>query len=215
MSVSHLEFLVEEPSAEAFLQRLLPHILPSGCSFEVRTFQGKGDLIKNLLPRLRGYAAWMPSDWRIVVLVDRDDDDCITLKGRMEEAAKDSGLGTRNSPIQGGWRVVNRIAIEELEAWYFGDWGAVQKSFPGVPRTIPEKAPFRNPDSIKGGTWEAFERILKAAGHHQSGLRKVEAARLMGEQLRPDACTSPSFRQFHRALASISSGPRSPASRSR
>lgn len=212
MNVSHIEFLVEEPSAEMFLRTLLPRLLPTGLTFEVRPFQGKGDLLKNLLPRLRGYAAWMPGDWRIVVLVDRDDEECLGLKRRLEEAANASGLGTRRTPIQGEWRVVNRIAIEELEAWYFGDWGAVQRSFPGVPETIPAKAPFRYPDAIKGGTWEAFERILKDAGHHQSGLRKVEAARLMGEQLQPDACSSPSFQQFHRAVLSISSSVTAPPS---
>jgi len=48
------------------------------------------------------------------------------------------------------WQVVNRIAIEELEAWYFGNWPAVVATYPNVPENIPGKAPYRNPDAIAG-----------------------------------------------------------------
>lgn len=33
MVASHLEFLVEEPSVEAFLRVLLPRLLPQNCTF--------------------------------------------------------------------------------------------------------------------------------------------------------------------------------------
>jgi len=77
MSAAHLELLVEEPSMEAFLRALLPRLLPQDRSFEVHPFQGKNDLLGKLESRLRGYAAWIPADWRIVVVVDRDDQDCL------------------------------------------------------------------------------------------------------------------------------------------
>ena len=80
MAAVHLELLVEEPSMEAFLGALLPRLLPQDRTFVVHPFQGKSDLLAKLESRLRGYATWMPADWRIVVVVDRDDEDCLVLK---------------------------------------------------------------------------------------------------------------------------------------
>ncbi len=65
---------------EAFLRILLPRLLPEDRSFEVHAFQGKSDLLGKLQDRLRGYARWLPEDWRIIVVVDRDDDECLALK---------------------------------------------------------------------------------------------------------------------------------------
>lgn len=56
------------------------------------------------------------------MLLDRDDDDCLELKDRMEQAAITSGMRTKSIAPAEPYVVVNRLAIEELEAWYFGDW---------------------------------------------------------------------------------------------
>src|SRR5690606_24802618 len=120
MGVRHLKFLVEEPSMEAFLRALLPRLWPPpDRTFEIHLFQGKLDLLAKLEHRLRAYATWLPDDWRIVVVVDRDQEDCHDLKRRLEEAARRAGLRTRTSGGAEAWQVVNRIAVEELEAWYF------------------------------------------------------------------------------------------------
>jgi len=111
---------------EAFLRALLPRLLPVDRTFEVHSFQGKADLLGKLPARLRGYAQWLPADWRIVVVVDRDDDDCQDLKRRLETMAAAAGLITRSRTGGAWWQLVNRIAIEELEAWYFGDWEATR-----------------------------------------------------------------------------------------
>ncbi len=196
MTGSHLEFLVEEPSAEAFVRVLLPRLLPSSCTFDVHGFQGKDDLLAKLPARLRGYAQWLPDNWRIVVLVDRDDDDCRALKQRLDDMAARAGLTTRTQGNAAQWQVVNRLAIEELEAWYFGDWAAVRRVYPKVARTAPAQANYRNPDAIRGGTWEAFERILNRGGYDRTELRKIEAARAIAAQIDPAACTSHSMRKF-------------------
>ena len=57
-------------------------------------------------------------------------------------------------------------------------------------------ARFRDPDAVKGGTWEAFERILQRHGHFRTGLRKVEAARMISARLDPDRNRSRSFAAF-------------------
>jgi hypothetical protein len=199
MAVSHVEVLVEEPSMEAALRVLLPRVL-RGVSFQVYPYQCKSDLLKRLPDRLRGYAAWLPDDYRIVVVVDRDDDDCRALKQQLERIGSDAGLRSRRQTMGQPYQVVNRLAIEELEAWYFGDWEAVRAAYPRVPETIPQQARYRDPDAITGGTWEAFERVLQRAGYFQTGLRKIEAARAVAKHWQPEINRSHSFRVFRDVL---------------
>jgi Domain of unknown function (DUF4276) len=193
--------LVEEPSMEVALDHLLPKMLIDA-QFEIRRFQCKDDLLKNLPARLRGYRNWLPDNWAILVLVDRDDDNCLALKQDLERVAAAAGLVSKTIAGGGTFQVANRIAIEELEAWYFGDWAAVQAAFPRVPSTLPNRAGFRDPDAVSGGTWEALERVLKRAGYFKTGLRKVECARLVGQNMDPAKNSSRSFQAFSDAVAS-------------
>lgn len=195
-----LEFLVEELSMEAFLQGLLPRLLPAGCSFEIRVFQGKHDLMRRLDSRLRGYRSRPFDEFRLIVMIDRDQDDCRTLKARLEDAAAGAGLRTRSQSGGECWQVVNRIVVEELEAWYFGDWEAVRSAFPRVSSTVPNQRRYRRPDAIRGGTGEAFERVLQRYGYFRTGLRKIEAARSIAPQIDPERNSSPSFATFRDAL---------------
>ena len=104
----HFELLVEEPSMEAFLQEVLSRTVTS-CTFNIHTFQGRPDLIKKIQGRLHGYAKWITSGYRIVVLVDRDSDDCYDLKHRLEDMAASAGLVSRSRSAGRNWQVVNRI----------------------------------------------------------------------------------------------------------
>ena len=74
-----LEFLVEEPSMEAFLRGLLPRLLPEGCAFEIRVFRGKHDLMRQLEVRLRGN---------------------IELNRRMNETRRRADRLARNRPLR-------------------------------------------------------------------------------------------------------------------
>lgn len=174
MTAQHLEVLTEEPSMEAFLEVLMPRLLP-GTTVAIHSFQNKQNLLRRLSNRLRAYGKWLPENYRIAVLIDRDNADCRELKEQLESASVGSGLVTRTR-ADGPWQIVNRIVVEELEAWYFGDWEAVCKAYPRASPNIPGRAPYRDPDSIKGGTWETFERIMQRHGYFKGGLRKVEAA---------------------------------------
>ena len=125
------------------------------------------------------------------------------MHGFEEAAAEAAGLTTRTTARE-AWRVVNRIAIEELEAWFFGDWASVQQAYPRVSSTIATQAAYRHCDKIAGGTWEALERVLKRGGYFSEGLRKVEAAREIGKHFDHTACVSPSFGSFRDALVEVS-----------
>lgn len=187
---------------EAALRLVIPKI-NGALSFEIYPYRCKQDLLGKLAARLRGYAAWLPQDWRIVVIVDRDDDDCAALKRQLEEAARDAGLISKTRRGHGGFQLVNRLAIEELEAWFFGDWDAVCAAYPGVDQNVPNKSKYRDPDAIAGGTWEALERILQRAGYFRTGLRKIEAARTIARHMNPAANRSQSFRAFRDALTEM------------
>ena len=93
-AAQHLKFLIEELLMETFLKGLLPRVLSENCTFHCRVFQGKQKLLCKLGNRLSGYSRWLPDDWRIVVVVDRDNDDCSELKDKLERAAADAGLLT-------------------------------------------------------------------------------------------------------------------------
>jgi len=125
------------------------------------------------------------------------------LKSRLEKAAADANLLTRTTSESGRYSVANRIVIEELEAWYFGDWKAVMKAYPKIHGKWPGKAGFRNPDAISGGTWEAFERIAREAGYFEGGLRKVEAANKIAPLFTPTKNTSRSFQAFREVIKEL------------
>lgn len=203
MAIDTVYVLVEEPSMEEALQRLLPKMLSPGVSAEIRQFQCKDDLLKQLPQRLAAYAQWLPDTAKVLVIVDRDDDDCLVLKATMEHMAHRAGMGTRQRPVNGQFQVINRIAIEELEAWFFGDWAAVRAAYPKVDDTVPKRAGYRDPDAIKGGTWEALERELQKKGYFKQGLRKLELARSVASHMDPARNRSKSFCCLRDALAQM------------
>ncbi len=188
---------------EEFLRALLPRLLPHGRTFDIHAFQGRSDLLSKLGERLRAYSRWLPDDWCIIVIVDRDDDECRDLKRRMEDIAQSAGLQTRSHAGGQSWQLVNRIAVEELEAWYFGDWEAVCEAYPRVSHNVPRWKGFRNPDAIRGGTWEAFERVMQRHGYFKGGLAKLEAARAIGTRIEPGRSRSSSFQAFFAVLQEV------------
>ena len=201
MTINQIDVLVEELSMEALLRELLPRLVGEHVTVQIYPFNGKGDLMSKLPARLKGYAHWLPPTQRIVILVDRDDEDCRQLKSRLENIAAAAGLTTKSQSRTPVWQVVNRIAVAELEAWYFGDWQAVIRAYPRAPNSIPRKAKFRDPDNVSGGTWEAFERVMQRAGYFGSGLRKIEAARAITPHMDPPKNSSPSFQALRKAVA--------------
>jgi Domain of unknown function (DUF4276) len=198
---AHLELLIEEDSAEAALREILPMILGDRSTFQIHTYQGKADLLSALPHRLRGYARWLPPEWKVVVLIDEDRGDCHGIKRNMESIARGAGLATKSNPsARGKYQVVNRIAIEELEAWFFGDVPALRAVYPRVPDTLASQANYRDPDGIKGGTWEALERILQKHGYHKGGMPKMAVAAQVAKHMKPSENRSKSFCVFRDGL---------------
>jgi hypothetical protein len=199
----HLVVLVEEESARAALEILLPRIVGERASYEVIAFAGKDNLLANLRMRLRGYRRWVPSTTRIVVVVDSDRGPCEQVKARLERIAAEAGLPTKARPDRdGGFVVINRLAVEELEAWLFGDPAALCAVYPRVPATLGGKARFRDPDAIHD-PFEVLERLLQKAGYHRRGLPKIAVARAVAGRMDPDRNRSRSFRLFRDSLLQL------------
>lgn len=187
-----LEVLVEEPSAETALRVLLPRIVPD-VRFEIVTFTGKTNLLSKLPHRLRDYARyWSEINLRVAVLVDRDDDDCGQLKAVLRKMSDDAGL-----PAQA---VLLRIAIEELEAWFFGDVRALHAAYPRVPIDLDKQVKYRDPEVISGGAWEALEHVLQKHGYHQKRLFKSKAASDIAPHMNVENNNSKSFQAFRDGL---------------
>jgi hypothetical protein len=196
-----LEFYVEEQSAETALIHLVPNILRGyQFEFDIFPFQGKHAMLRHLPNRLKAYQHRSEDDWRVIVLIDRDSADCTQLKQKLEQIAQGVGLVTRTQKPD-AFRVINRIAIEELEAWFFGDVEAMVRAYPKVDSNLGKQAGFRDSDAIKGGTWEQLEKVL--VHYHPGGLEKIRAADEIAQQMLPERNTSKSFQVFRDALLQL------------
>ncbi len=171
-----LVFLLEELSAKVMLEGLLPRLLDPSITVRLIPFEGKQDLERQLIKRLRGY---QNSQARFIVLRDQDSHpDCKLLKTRLVDLCQQSGRNPNT-------RV--RIACRELEAFYLGDLAAVGRALdlPTLERH-QNKAKFRNPDKLGSPSAELF---VLTARHYQ----KVSGSRLLGRHLNTDNNRSSSF----------------------
>lgn len=183
-----LVICLEETSAQAMLEGILPRLLPDTWSVRYLPFKGKSDLEKNLVRRLRG---WLLPDSYFLVMRDQDSSDCLGVKelirGLCEEAGKP--------------QAVVRIACRELESFYFGDLAAVQSGLglDGL-SCLAKKAKYRNPDAL-GNPAEELDKITNGAYQKVSGSRAISPYRTV------DGNTSHSFnvliRGIHRIVASV------------
>jgi hypothetical protein len=197
----HFEVLVEEISAAKALNNILPKIITKKHTFRIMHYHGKKDMLKNLPVALRGYSKWIPPDYKIIILMDQDKDDCIELKALLEQLANNANLKTKSSALPGeDFMVLNRIAVEELEAWLLGDTDALRTAYPKVSRTFERTAKYRNPDTISG-TWEALERLLQHSGYFKTGLRKSECATAISMHMQPLNNRSRSFHVFWEGIS--------------
>ena len=221
----HIEVLVEDASGSRLLEHLLPKLIgPSGepHSWRIHPYKGIGRIPKGLRPRggaekrilldqlprvLRGYGKTHGVD-AVLVVVDVDAQDCIAFLHELQ------GVAASCAP---GLRVLFRLAIEEVEAWYFGDRHALLTAYPRG-RRFPLDT--YEQDSICG-TWETLAdaihdggaETLRRAGWPLVGEVKHEWADKIGPLMEIERNTSPSFRKLRDGLRRLT-GERIPSSAS-
>jgi hypothetical protein len=171
-----LVFLLEELSARDLLQGFLPRILPADLLVRYLVFEGKQDLERQLVHKLR---SWLAPESIFVVLRDQDAADCTSVKERLSNLVKQTGRQD----------VLVRIACRELESWVIGDWEAVAQAFdkPQL-RAQAQKAVYRHPDRLSKPIGELRKFIPE--------YQKRDGARRLGPLLSPERSQSQSFRSF-------------------
>ena len=173
-----LVFCLEESSAQAMLEGLLPRLLPADVVLRYIPFEGKQDLEKQLVRRLRGYRN---PDARFIVIRDQDSNpDCKVVKARL--TALCSLAGKPNALV--------RIACRELENFYLADLAAVERGIgiAGIAK-LQAKVKFRRPDYLGS---PSRELTLLTKGRYQ----KVGGSRAIGVHLDLNNRRSDSFRNL-------------------
>jgi hypothetical protein len=181
--MKELVFFLEEESAKALLEKLVPRLVPDGAVVAARfvVFDGKQDLHRNLERKLRGY---LRQGAHFIVLRDQDRDDCSILKKKLLSIC--TRAGRRNTVI--------RIACRELESFYLGDLNAVELALGVVGLSRKQRsAKFRDPDRLQNPAAE----LEKLTGFY---YQKVAGSRAIGEHLSLDDSRSKSYLHLVRSI---------------
>lgn len=174
-----LVFLLEEKSAVAFLETLLPRLLQDEIAFRLIPFEGKQDLQKQLIRKIRSYAN---PHARFIVIHDQDSyPDCRVLKNRILELCEQTGRASD---------CLVRIARKELETFYLADLLAVEEALEMTGLSTKQGTEkFRMPDRLGSPSKE-----LKVLTRNR--YEKVAGSRKLGQHMQIDNERSPSFRNL-------------------
>ena len=177
--MKELVFLLEEESAKAMLESLLPRILNPEIQPRFIPFEGKQDLERQMTKRLRGY---INQQARFIVLRDQDSaPDCLALKKKLAEHCQNAGKAGKT---------LVRIACRELEYFYLADLAAVEQALKINGLTQRQgSAKFRNPDRL-GSPSKELETLTH--GNYQ----KVIGSREIGSFLNTANERSASFKNL-------------------
>ena len=174
-----LVFLLEEESAKALLETLLPRMLDPAIRVRLIPFEGKQDLEKQLVRKLRGY---LNPAARFIVLRDQDSaPDCRVVKHRLLAKCHEAGRG----PV-----ALVRIACRALETFYLADLRAVEHALAQRGLHVQQaNAKYRAPDYLESPDRE-LSKLTKQA------YQKVRDSRLLGARLDLGNKRSASFRNL-------------------
>ncbi len=181
-----LVFFLEGPSEEALLKGLLPKFIPDHVNVRYIVFEGKQDLEKRLVKRMRG---WCLPDTRFVVLRDKDAGDCVVIKKRLQGLCHKAGQ----------MDALIRIACHEIESWYLGDLLAVEKGLhiTGIAKHQNKKK-FKDPDRLANAAKELMAIT-------QERYQKLSGSRSIGSYLALQGNKSTSFNVFVSGIQRITS----------
>lgn len=216
----HFEILVEDISGKKTLDILIPKIIDTHNyknTFNVIFYKGIGCIPKNLnpkadpqkrqllsqLPRLvQGYGkTWNSSNYNGVLIIVCDLDKRCLKKFRQE--LLDCVNKCNSKPL-----TYFCIAIEEMEAWFLGDFSAIQKAYP---KTKLQVLQTYKQDSICD-TWEKLADAIFKGGYQKLsqqggnaiGTEKSNWAEKITPYIDVDKNVSPSFRYFTEKLRQLS-----------
>ena len=177
----NLVFFLEEPSARMMLTGLLPKLFDTEVIPHYVVFEGKSDLEKQIVNKMRG---WLKPDSRFVIIRDQDSGDCTQIKNGLLEKCQKADKSN----------VIVRIACRELESWYLGDLAAVETGLDlhNLARH-QNRRKYRDPDSVSNPSAE-LQKLTK------DQYQKVSGSRSIGPHLSLSSNRSHSFGVFVSAL---------------
>ena len=211
----HIEFLVEDSSGEKMLSQLLPKILGAQGAphtWRIKAYKGVGRIPAGLsvkadpakrmlldqLPRLlQGYGKTVGID-AVVVVLDTDNRECSAFLTELKSLL----ANCKPAP-----HTLFRLAIEETEAWYFGDKQSILQAYPRAKRDVIGRY---TQDSVCG-TWELLadavypggSAAIKKTGWPLPGQIKHEWAERITPFMDIDQNTSPSFIKLRDGLLQL------------
>lgn len=207
--MTHFVILVEDQSGETALKSLVPKIIDSQASFEIRSYKGCGEVPQGLKPKtdaskrilldslprlLNGFGQrYKNSGLRAVVVVVCDLD-----KRDYRQFVEELNWVKQNckNPLD----TYFALAVEEGEAWLLGDLTAITAAYPKAKKDVLKR--YKN-DSICD-TWELLAdalvvggaKKLKQEGWNAIGKEKNEWARKIAPHIDVTENKSPSFQRF-------------------
>ncbi len=185
------------------LKQLMPLLLQEGDTWRPVPHRGKDELLIELPRRLKSYANRMlfEADLRVIVLMDADRD-CRKIKAQLEKIVADAGLISKKAASAGqAFKVITRLAVSELEAWFLGDKEAISAAFPRV-HSNHFKGEYQASDGLPH-TCKTLHRILQKCDYYPNRYLKVEAAELIAQYLTPARNESASFQYFCAGLDAL------------
>ncbi len=214
----HFEILVEDISGKTALEILIPEIVGLDHTFNIHYYKGIGRIPRGLkpsvdpqkrilldqLPKLiRGYgktfAGYPPHTVALIVVCDLDDR-CLSAFRKELFALVDACHPKPDTYFC--------FAVEEGEAWYLGDIGAVKRAYSNAKDAVLNA--YAN-DSICG-TWEKLAdavypggaKGLSKLGWQAVGQEKMTWAMKISPLMDVNNNLSPSFCYFRQRLKQLS-----------
>ena len=188
----HVEILVEDASTDAALQVLLRRMLMGrpDDSWRIVPFRGKARMLERLPGVLRAVAQ-MPHVDEVLVVIDRDNDDCHALKARIQDVANHATpQGPKGSLLRDHLRI--RIAMRELESWFLGDPAAVIAAYPRVTTADLPRIRGQDVDAMTNA-WEQLQRPLLKRRYYETRMPKVTVAESIAAHLDLSGCRTKSY----------------------
>ena len=208
----HVEILVEDSSGANLLETIVPKLIGAmgdPHTWRIHPYKGIGRLPKNLatkadpskralldqLPKLLAGYGRTPGIDAVVVVIDNDKRDCKVFLNELKRLLKlcDPAPTT-----------LFRLAIEEMEAWYFGDRVALVSAYPKAKKEVLSRY---QQDSLCD-TWELLadaifpggQSAIRSSGWPLPGQVKHEWATKIGPLMDVENNLSPSFCKFRDGL---------------
>jgi hypothetical protein len=158
-------------------------------------------LLHNLPSKLRAYGSEGRDDVVVVVLLDLDDrPNCASFKKELTDLLN----FCPQKP-----KTLFRIAIEELEAWFFGDQQAIKQAYPDAKQQVLDSYI----QDSQCGTWEKFAEAIYPGGlaaleqHGRRSGRYLEQKLIWAKEISPrldvEGNQSPSFQCFRDGIRKI------------